>query len=75
MSRGCEWWSRRVAVLAGRGLRAEKFVRRPPSDGPLLQFGPFVSPRLAGEQVRYFDLLDTDGLNARAAAASSGTGP
>ena len=67
MSQAWEWWSGLLVALAGRGLRAEDFIRQATVDGPVLEIGPFVSPRLVGEHVRYFDLLDTDGLNARAA--------
>ena len=57
--------------LAGRGkggaLKAEEFIARIPRDGPVLEIGPFVSPKLTGRHVRYFDVLDRDGLDARAA--------
>jgi SAM-dependent methyltransferase len=60
-------WAGLVGALLGRGLRAEDFVRQIPGDGPVLEIGPFVSPRLKGDHVRYFDVLDQAGLNARAA--------
>ena len=66
MSEARPRWSGLFAALA-RGLRGEDFVRRIPTDAPVLEIGPFVSPRLTGPQVRYFDLLDQAGLNARAA--------
>ncbi len=48
-------------------MRAEDFVRQVPAGGPVLEIGPFVSPRLSGEHVRYFDVMDQAALNARAA--------
>ena len=60
-------WFGFPAAFGRPGLRGENFVRRVPTDAPVLEIGPFVSPRLKGPQVRYFDLLDQAGLNARAA--------
>jgi hypothetical protein len=48
-------------------LKAEDFLARIPRDGGVLEIGPFVSPKLTGEHVRYFDVLDREGLDARAA--------
>ncbi len=38
--------------LGRGGLREEDFVRRIPTDAPLLEIRPFVSPRLTGDQGR-----------------------
>ncbi len=67
MSQARGRWSGLLAALGRGGLRAEDFVRRIPTDAPVLEIGPFVSPRLSGDQVRYFDVMDQAGLNARAA--------
>ncbi|WP_419825243.1 hypothetical protein [Sphingomonas sp.] len=40
---------------------------------PALEIGPFCNPLLTGEQVHYSDVLDADGLRAR--AAEIGIGP
>ncbi|MGZ8364133.1 MAG: hypothetical protein ACXW3D_09395 [Caulobacteraceae bacterium] len=47
-------------------VTAEAFVAAIPTDGPVLEIGPFVHPRLTGPQVRYLDVLDQARLNARA---------
>ena len=47
------------------GVR-EGFVRLIPSDGPVLEIGPFANPLLRGPNVRYADVLSTDELRARA---------
>jgi hypothetical protein len=48
-------------------MRAEDFIRSIPSDGPVLEIGPFNRPRLTGAHVRYFDIVDQAAINARAA--------
>ena len=65
MSKARHRWSG-LLPFGRRGVRGEDFVRRISTDAPVLEIGPFVSPRLTGPQVRYFDLLDQAGLNARA---------
>ena len=53
---------------AADALRAEDFfTARVPHHGLVLEIGPFVSPTLRGSNVRYFDVLDREGLDARAA--------
>jgi hypothetical protein len=44
----------------------EKFVTLFPSGVPTLEIGPFNNPVAAGANVRYFDVLDKDGLIERA---------
>ena len=51
----------------GKALKAEGFLARIPRNGLVLEIGPFVGPKLIGDEVRYFDVLDRDGLDARAA--------
>ena len=64
---GRERWSGVLGFFGRGGVGAEDFIRKVPTDAPVLEIGPFVSPRLEGEHVRYLDLLDQAGLNARAA--------
>lgn len=45
---------------------AKAFLSLIPRDGPVLEIGPFARPRLFGDHVRWFDVLDRDGLIARA---------
>jgi hypothetical protein len=51
----------------GGALSSEDFLARVPRDGRVLEIGRFVSPKLTGENIRYFDVLDRAGLDARAA--------
>ncbi len=49
------------------GLR-EEFVAQFPTDGLLLEIGPFAGPTAHGPHVRYADVLSQDQLRARATA-------
>jgi predicted SAM-dependent methyltransferase len=56
----------------GEGRRANvitdrfQFVAVMPSKGPVLEIGPFCNPSVLGPRVRYFDVLDQQGLISRA---------
>ncbi len=60
-----------LGFLPGRpaagALKAEDFIPRIPREGAILEIGPFVCPKLVGDNVSYFDVLDREGLDARAA--------
>ena len=53
---------------ASSAATREKFVSLIPVGEAVLEIGPFYSPRLIGDHVRYFDVLDKAGLIARAKA-------
>jgi SAM-dependent methyltransferase len=53
---------RRANPIATR----EQFIRLIPTGNPVLEIGPFNKPLLTGAGVKYFDVLDRDGLTARA---------
>ncbi len=60
--------SRRPTGGVATGVpKAEDFAGRVPRHGLVLEIGPFVRPALTGPNVRYFDVLDRAGLDARAA--------
>lgn len=50
----------------------QRFVQRIP--GEALEIGPFDKPVIAGPDVAYFDVLDTDALRSRAAEIGFGAG-
>jgi SAM-dependent methyltransferase len=47
-------------------LHRQQFVDLVPTDGLVLEIGPFGSPVLSGPSVRYCDVLDTEQLRLRA---------
>jgi SAM-dependent methyltransferase len=58
--------------LAGEGRNGScvasrsDFLRLIPTHGDVLEIGPFANPLLRGPRVKYFDVLATDALRARA---------
>ncbi len=48
------------------GAARETFIESIPSDRMTLEIGPFANPALAGDHVRYADILSTEELRARA---------
>jgi SAM-dependent methyltransferase len=50
---------------ASGGIR-EEFIQRLPTDGLILEIGPFAGPTIRGIHVRYADVLSREGLRARA---------
>lgn len=53
---------------AAEASQKAEFLKLVPQNAPVLEIGPFDKPALRGEHVAYFDVLDKDGLAARAAA-------
>lgn len=53
-------------TIIPREFGREQFVALIPSDESVLEIGPFTKPAIRGENVRYFDVLDRNGLVARA---------
>lgn len=51
--------------LVPKYLRAD-FLASIPMDVSMLEIGPFFNPLCKGEKVKYFDILDRDGLISRA---------
>jgi SAM-dependent methyltransferase len=60
---------RRGSPLAAR----ESFLQAIEGIRPALEIGPFANPVLEGEQVRYLDVLDSNGLHTRASALGIST--
>jgi hypothetical protein len=58
----------REGRIASSAATREKFLSLIPVSEPVLEIGPFCSPCLIGDGVRYFDVLDKPGLIARAKA-------
>ncbi len=48
------------------GAKRELFLDLVPKTSPVLEIGPFCHPVLSGENVRYFDVRDAEGLRERA---------
>ncbi|MCG6859306.1 MAG: class I SAM-dependent methyltransferase [Salaquimonas sp.] len=44
----------------------ENFLKLVPRDRPVLEVGPFTTPAIEGDNVRYFEVLDRDALIRRA---------
>jgi hypothetical protein len=61
-----ETFGRAEGRRATPAVPREEFVALFPSEVPTLEIGPFNNPMVAGEFVRYFDVLGTDGLIERA---------
>jgi hypothetical protein len=53
---------RTCSAITGR----ESFVSLVPDSEPVLEIGPFNSPCLAGDHVKYFDVMDAESLTKRA---------
>jgi hypothetical protein len=61
-----ETFGRAEGRRATPAVPREKFVTLLPSGVPTLEIGPFNNPVASGSNVRYFDVLDRDGLIERA---------
>lgn len=62
-------------LRGGRDARVtrQSFVAGIPSSSAVLEIGPFCNPALVGTHVRYFDVLDSDGLAERARKLGKGS--
>jgi len=61
-----ETYGRNEGRVASRATLREDFIGLIPADAMMLEVGPFCDPTLRGPNIRYFDVLDTDALRARA---------
>jgi len=59
-------YGRQDGRCASPAAHRRGFVAAIPSNKRVLEIGPFTAPALRGQHVRYFDVLDREGLIARA---------
>lgn len=61
-----ETYGRKEGRIASRPCTRDGFLSAIPRTGRILEIGPFCNPVFRGDNVRYFDVLDSAGLVARA---------